>query len=92
MSRIDTLHVCRENADGKRDTPRTLLRPKFWFDEGRQSQTIGWLADWRLLDGETHHEACAYRSAVKTVASRSMQSVLPHCGELLRNESLLITR
>ena len=33
MSRIDTLHVCRENADGKRDTPRTLLRPQFWFDE-----------------------------------------------------------
>lgn len=27
------LHVCRENADGKRDTPRTLLRPQFRFDE-----------------------------------------------------------
>ena len=64
------LHVCRENADGKRDTPRILTAPTGGFDESRQSQTIGWLADWRL-DGETHHEACAYRSAVKTVASRA---------------------
>ena len=27
------LHVCRENADGKRDTPRILTAPTGGFDE-----------------------------------------------------------
>lgn len=90
MSQIDT-YTFAERTPMANVTPReSLLRPQEGSTKSRQSQTIGWLADWRL-DGETHHEACAYSSTVKTIALRLTQSVLPHCGELLRNESLLIT-